>query len=265
VYAAASRERSGANVNAAPMPIRLAASLAAAALLCACSGQRSASETATAPSTAPTAPPSAAASAPSGAAAAPSGPANAPVARAGTPGGIPLDPAQRAELRAVAAKEPPAVRDRLRYALAAGEDGKTHLVVYDGEGLPADGRDPRKPHEYIVFRVLNSARGEHYDPQQNALIAPLPTPDVHATSGDSAVRVRTCGSGEARTRRVRRQPDPLAGRRRRGGRRGRRRRGAARDDGDRRPRALVVAEIEDAVRFRAAERGRVQLRAGRGQ
>jgi hypothetical protein len=185
VYAAASRERSGANVNAAPMPIRLAASLAAAALLCACSGQKSASENAAATSPAPTASPSAAtAAAPAPAA---NGPANAPVARAGTPGAIPLDAAQRGEVRAVAAKEPPAVRARLRYALAAGEDGKTHLVVYDGEGLPADGRDPRKPHQYIVFRVLNSPRGEHYDPQQNALIAPLPTPDVHATS-ESVVR-----------------------------------------------------------------------------
>ncbi len=183
MYAAASRERSGANVNAAPMPIRLAASLAAAALLCACSGQKSASETAAATSPAPTASPSAA----TAAAPASSGPANAPVSRAGKPGGIPLDGAQRRELQATAAKEPPAVRARLRYALAAGEDGKTHLVVYDGEGLPADGRDPRKPHEYIVFRVLNSPRGEHYDPQQNALIAPLPTPDVHATS-ESVVR-----------------------------------------------------------------------------
>jgi hypothetical protein len=178
VYAAASRERFGANVNAAAMPIRLAASLVAAALLCACSGQKSASETAS-PSPAAAASPSAAA---------PSGPANAPVSRAGRSGGIALGAAQRRELQAAAAKEPPAVRARLRYALAAGEDGKTHLVVYDGEGLPADGRDPRKPHQYVVFRVLNSPRGEHYDPQQNALIAPLPTPDVHATSGESAVR-----------------------------------------------------------------------------
>ncbi|MBV8299357.1 MAG: hypothetical protein JO083_07425, partial [Candidatus Eremiobacteraeota bacterium] len=35
---------------------------------------------------------------------------------------------------------------------------------------------PGKPHEYVVFRVLNSAGGEHYDPEQNSIVAPIPPP-----------------------------------------------------------------------------------------
>jgi hypothetical protein len=49
-------------------------------------------------------------------------------------------------------------------------------VVYDGEGLRADGRQPGKNNAYVVFRVLNAAAGAHYDPQQNAIVAPLPPP-----------------------------------------------------------------------------------------
>jgi hypothetical protein len=130
------------------MSIRLAASLAAAALLCACAGPKTA----------------------------PAGPPNAPVPHHGQPGAIPLDPAQRAQLDAAVARVPTGVRPRLRYALASGDDGKPHLVVYDGEGLGVTGRHPGKPHEYVVFRVLNSARGEHYDPEQNAIVAPIPPP-----------------------------------------------------------------------------------------
>jgi hypothetical protein len=152
------------------MPIRLAASLAAAALLCAaCSGPKEGSQsTAASPAAVPTASPVAAP--------VPSGPANALVSRIGTPGAIPLDPQQRREVAAAAAKAAPDVRPRLRYALASGEDGKIRLVVYDGEGLPADGRHPGKPHEYVVFKVLNAARSEHYDPQQNVVVAPIPPP-----------------------------------------------------------------------------------------
>jgi hypothetical protein len=68
------------------------------------------------------------------------------------------------------------MRARLRYAVAAGEDGKPRLVVYDGEGLGPDGRHKGRPHEYILFRVLNTTKGEHYDPQQNAVIAAIPPP-----------------------------------------------------------------------------------------
>ena len=56
------------------------------------------------------------------------------------------------------------------------EDGKSRLVVYDGEGLGPDGRHRGKPHEYVVFKILNSRSGEHYDPQQNAIIAAIPPP-----------------------------------------------------------------------------------------
>jgi hypothetical protein len=145
------------------MSIRLAAGFAAAALLCACSGTRTA-ETGGSPSAAPSA------------AAPVHGPMNSPVSRAGAPGQVPLDPAERAEVAATAAKVPPAERARLRYALATGDDGRQHLVVYDGEGLGAAGRSAGKHNEYVVFRVLNSAGGEHYDPQQNSIIAPIPPP-----------------------------------------------------------------------------------------
>jgi hypothetical protein len=146
------------------MSIRLAAGVAAAALLCACSGPRAAGSI-SGPNVSPS--PLAAAR----------GPSNSPVSRAGAPGEIPLDAAQRAQVAATAAKVPPAERARLRYALATGDDGRQHLVVYDGEGLDAAGRPGKTRHnEYVVFRVLNAAGGEHYDPQQNSIIAPIPPP-----------------------------------------------------------------------------------------
>jgi hypothetical protein len=144
------------------MSTRLAAGLVAAALLCACSGPKAASGPGPTP-------------APSSLAAA-SGPANAAAARAGTAGAVALNADQRSELAAVVARQPRDVRARLRYALAVGEDGKTRLVVYDGEGLAPDGRHPGKPREYVVFKILNSRTGEHYDPQQNSVVAPIPPP-----------------------------------------------------------------------------------------
>lgn len=148
------------------MSFRLAASVVAAALLGGCGGHSTAASSGTQPGASP-----AGSAAPAAAA-----PANAPVPAAGRPGAIPLDPGQRAELDAAAAQAPPPVRARLRYALAMGDDGRRHLVVYDGEGLGATGRHPGKPHEYVVFRVLNSAGGEHYDPQQNSIVPAIPPP-----------------------------------------------------------------------------------------
>lgn len=148
------------------MSFRLAASLAAAALLCACSAPKAAST-----GSAGTAAPTATASlrpAP--------GPANSLVSAAGRPDAVRLDAAERRELDRAVAKVPAALRPRLRYALASADDGRRRLVVYDGEGLRADGRQPGKNNAYVVFRVLNAAGGEHYDPQQNALVAPLPPP-----------------------------------------------------------------------------------------
>jgi hypothetical protein len=142
---------------------RFAACLLAAALLISCAGQK-ASDPTTSPSPAASVVPVA------------SGPASALVSAVGTPGAPALDAAQRAEVAAVAAKTPAALRARLRYAIAAGEDGKPHLVVYDGEGLGPDGRHKGRPHEYIVFRVLNTTKGEHYDPQQNVVDAAIPPP-----------------------------------------------------------------------------------------
>lgn len=132
------------------MSNRIAATLAAAALLVACSAPKSTATTYT-------------------------GPANSPVALAGRPGQVPLDDAQRTEIAATAAKVPSAERARLRYALALGDDGQRHLVVYDGEGLDPAGHGAKR-HEYVVFLVLNATNGEHYDPQQNSIIAPIPPP-----------------------------------------------------------------------------------------
>jgi hypothetical protein len=150
------------------MSFRLAASIVAAALLCGCGGAKSGDTT-----TSPASPTAAAAGS---AVPAPAGPPNAPVAQAGRPGAIALDAAQRRALDAAVAAAPPAQRARLRYALAAGDDGKRHLAVYDGEGLPPNGRRPGKIHDYTLFKVLNSRTGEHYDPQQNSIVAPIPPP-----------------------------------------------------------------------------------------
>jgi hypothetical protein len=136
----------------------LAASLAA--LLCACAAPKPAATT----------------GAPSAqVAAAPGAPPNAPVPAAGTPGAIPLDDAQREQLARFIADFPPPRRVHLRYALALGDDGKRHLVVYDGGGLNANGH-AAGAHDFIVFKVLNASDGSHYDPQSDELVAPVPPP-----------------------------------------------------------------------------------------
>ena len=151
------------------MSFRLAASLAAAALLCSCSAPKSASSGTGGASAAASARPAA-------------GPANSLVSAAGRAGTVALDATQRRELDAAVAKVPAALRPRLRYALATADDGRRHLVVYDGEGLRADGRHPGTTNAYVVFRVLNAANGEHYDPQQNAIVAPMKAPPERDTS-----------------------------------------------------------------------------------
>jgi hypothetical protein len=158
------------------MSFRLAASVAAAALLCGCGGPKP-GDTGTNPAASPVATAGAATAAP-----APAGPPNAPVPAAGRPGAIPLDAAQRRELDAAVASAPPAQRGRLRYALAAGDDGKRHLAVYDGQGLPPSGRRPGKAHDYTLFKLVNSRTGEHYDPQQNSIVPPIPPPVQRDTS-----------------------------------------------------------------------------------
>ncbi len=150
--------------------IRIAAYLTTAALLYGC----------TAESTTKVASPSAPAAAT--VAPAPPGPANALVSAAGKPGAVPLDATQRQMLTRALAALPATMRPRLRYAVAAGDDGRRHLVLYDGEGLPADGRHPGKKFEYVVFRILNANHGEHYDPQQNTVIAAMPSPDRDTTA-----------------------------------------------------------------------------------
>jgi hypothetical protein len=163
------REPGRAGVNRHTMSFRLAASVLAAALLHGCGAPKSgepAAGTARTP----------AATAAVTVAPTPAGPPNAPAAQAGRPGAIPLDGAQRRELAATVAKVPAAKRARLRYALAAGDDGRRHLVVYEGEDVAAAGRQPGKTKGYVVFMVLNAHNGEHYDPQQNSIVPPIPPP-----------------------------------------------------------------------------------------
>ncbi|HEX3468516.1 MAG TPA: hypothetical protein VHT05_10590 [Candidatus Elarobacter sp.] len=116
--------------------------------------------------------PAAAAAAPAG----PAGPANALASQAGRAGAVALDPLQRRALEAAVTHAPAAERKNLRYALATDDHGTPHLVVYDGGGLGPDGRDPRNPHQYVVFLVVNVPGGVHYDPQQNSIVDPIPPP-----------------------------------------------------------------------------------------
>lgn len=114
-------------------------------------------------------------------------PANALVADAGKPGSVPLDSAQADALRGVLARIPATRRARLRYAVATREDGHPVLVVYDGLGLPADGKPPAKKFEYVVFKPINLLGGETYDPIQNAVNAALPVP-VERSGGPAPMR-----------------------------------------------------------------------------
>ncbi|GAC1420086.1 MAG: hypothetical protein NVSMB5_12380 [Candidatus Velthaea sp.] len=86
-----------------------------------------------------------------------------------------LTDAQKAELAAAAARVDPARRSQIRYAFPQDDAGKPQFVVYDDLGLGAGGKTGHK-NEYIVFAVLNRNDGSHYDPQQNALIAAIPSP-----------------------------------------------------------------------------------------
>jgi hypothetical protein len=98
---------------------------------------------------------------------------SAPVAQMGQPAAPPLDDTQRAEVDRTVATMPDR-RAHLRYALALDDDGKQRLVVYDDGGLPPSGKHGKV--EYLVFKVLNATDNSHYDPQQNAVIAPIPPP-----------------------------------------------------------------------------------------
>ncbi|MFN2459405.1 MAG: hypothetical protein ABR591_01735 [Candidatus Velthaea sp.] len=100
---------------------------------------------------------------------------SAAVSALGRPGAIALTDAQAAEVRAAVQRVEPVRRTHLRYAFAQDENGKARLVVYDDLGLGSSGKTGRKG-EYIIFKVLNSSDGSHYDPQQNAVIAAIPAP-----------------------------------------------------------------------------------------
>jgi len=116
--------------------------------------------------------------------AAPSGnsahaPSNAPVAAAGTANGPSLTSAQRAELDATVAAVAPADRAHLRYAIAKDDAGKERLAVYDPGDTPAPDRHGKNTLVYVVYRLLNAKDGSDYDPQQDAIIDPLPKSDEH--------------------------------------------------------------------------------------
>ena len=139
----------------------IAVSLLAAALVSGCSANKPATS---APS--PSAQANAAQPAPAV--------ANAPVPAPGKTWTIRLDDTQRAEVERVVSSTPPKARAHLRYALAMGDDGRRHLVVYVDPGDRAV--STKKFTTYVVFAVLNATNGEHYDPEQNAIVAPIPPP-----------------------------------------------------------------------------------------
>ncbi|HTW83011.1 MAG TPA: hypothetical protein VMD91_02950 [Candidatus Sulfotelmatobacter sp.] len=171
--------------------IRLVTGLSLAALLCACSTPKPSATSTPTPAGGSTA----AAGATPGAAATPVGvppagtpqpavgPPNAPVPIPGKKGAIPLDATQQADLDKFLAAHP-ALRPRLRYALALGDDNRRHLVVYDGGGLSADGKRAGV-HGFVVFKVLNTDDGSHYDPEGDELIAPIAAPpERHITANN---------------------------------------------------------------------------------
>jgi len=110
-------------------------------------------------------------------------PMRALVIDAGKPGAPALDADQLAQIKAIAASAPPAVRKRLRYALAPDESGAMRFIVYDGRGLAADGTRPGKKFDYILFRLLNMKDGSIYDPLQNLVRAPIPPPKERDSIG----------------------------------------------------------------------------------
>jgi len=110
-------------------------------------------------------------------------PLRALVSDAGKPGAPPLEASQQAEIKNAASRLAPRIRQRLRYAIAPDEAGKMRFIVYDGQGLPADGKRPGKKFNYTVFRLLNVTDGSTYDPQQNIVQAPVPPPKERDTTG----------------------------------------------------------------------------------
>ena len=111
-------------------------------------------------------------------------PTSSPVSAAGQPGAIPLDGGQRRELDEILAAAPATERPLLRYAFPTDDAGRRALAVYDGEGLPPDGHRRGRPHEYVLFRMLNGPmRGEHYDPVENVVVPPIPAPTLRDNTG----------------------------------------------------------------------------------
>lgn len=136
---------------------RAALAAAAAAVLAACGHSASTSPASGSPAATPAA-----------SAAPVPGPKNAPVESINSAAGIPLDPAQAAEVKNAAAKADPKIRARLRYALALTDAGTRRVVVYDPGEHPAASAT-----NYVVPQVLNASDGSHYDPLQNAVVPPL--------------------------------------------------------------------------------------------
>jgi hypothetical protein len=98
---------------------------------------------------------------------------SAPVSALGSSNAIALEPGEETEVRSTVAGADRTVRARLRYAIAIDEKGERHVVVYDGQGLPPNGKLARGG--YLSFAALN-VPGAHYDPQTGELIAPLVVP-----------------------------------------------------------------------------------------
>ena len=104
---------------------------------------------------------------------------NAPVPAPGASGPIPLDNAQRAQIEKIRASVSAAERARLRYALA-DDSGKRVLIVYVSATAPPGGK--KGTAVYNVYKPLNRDDGATYDPEQNAVIAPIPVPSMGGNS-----------------------------------------------------------------------------------
>ncbi|MGB8267653.1 MAG: hypothetical protein WCE44_15115 [Candidatus Velthaea sp.] len=121
------------------------------------------------------------------------GPQDAPVAAVGTPAGPALSADQRAELDRAVRSATPAERAHLRYAIAKDAAGKDRLAVYDPESFaPATHGAGKKKKKatvaYVVYGLLNASDGSHYDPQQHAILDPIPIPNERELDAANAPR-----------------------------------------------------------------------------
>jgi len=115
-------------------------------------------------------------------------PLDAPVTAAGTAAGPSLTSAQKAELDATIASVPPQSRAQLRYAIAKDDAGKARLAVYDPGPRAPQQEHKKRTLVYVVYRMINAKDGSHYDPQEDAIVDPMPVPSERDLDASNAPR-----------------------------------------------------------------------------